>query len=172
MGFLDQLQTNDLRKKNSGMSSHISQWKAFYGKPDIDRKLNFMLDTIQDIVGEGNMNQVFIHDKDCPSCKTSFPKFTMLKKALSKRLKNYSGIEIELDEKIILEGKSTEATGRGIYEIFKVDTKGVPFVLQDASVNEDGTFTLDKWHVIYIGKLDPFRFLASAFNIENERMST
>jgi len=169
MGLLNQLQDEDFRSKYTGISKYASKWKSFYGKDDIDRKLNQMLDDIQDIVGDLEFNQVIVHKADCPSCQESLPKFRMLKDALSERLPNYNGTELELKEKLRSNGELTEITGMDIYKLFENSVKGVPFITQDGLVDKNtGMMRAATWFVSYVGKLDPFRFLASAFNVEND----
>ena len=175
MGNFQSLLDDELRKQYIGRRG-VSKWIAFYGKPDIDRKLNIMIDKIESIVGDLPIEQIMIHREKCETCEVSIPKFKMISDALSSRLKNYKGKLLELKEKLVIDGERTNTTGMLIYKKYETDTKGVPFFIQNAKVSrKDGVYYLEPeydYFVVYVGKLDPFRFLATTFNIKNEFMST
>jgi hypothetical protein len=175
MGAFESLREDDLRRGAAGLSEHSSAWRAFYGREDLDRKLNLMLDEIQDLVSEGRVEQIFVHDRDCPTCRESLPKFGMVSGALQGRLSNYASAEVELGQQVTLPGASGSVTGMEIYKLFREDTKGVPFVIQNARVSSGGGESRfepsERFFVVFVGKLDPFRFLATAFNIDNKRIS-
>lgn len=174
MGLLKNLLDDEFKNKFGYGSEHADRWEVFYGKSDLDRSLNLMLDTVQDIAGESSIAQVLIHDRRCPTCKESLPKFTMIKKALESRIPNYKGVQLEMKEKLRIAGELTDVTGEKIYKIFESETKGVPFVIQNGEVEQHDqkkVFTpSNKFVVTYIGKIDPFRFLATSFNIKNLRV--
>ena len=173
MGFLDKLQDEDFQVRFGGASIHGGQWKTFFNNPDLDMKLNNMLDKVQDIIGDAHIGHWVIHDKICGSCKESLPKFRMLKDALSLRLPNYYAEEIELDETKHFNGGTF--TGRGLYKKLNDlnQTNGVPTFIQNVKVSNTGqVIPQEEWFVVFVGKLDLFRFLADAFNIENTRLST
>lgn len=171
MGLLEQLQTDDFRNKYAGITTNSSKWQVFYGKENIDRKLNVMLDTIQGIIGDAKIDQILVHRHDCPACQASIPKFGMLKQALHDRIANYSGMEVELNENLRFNGEKLPTTGKTIYKSLQKQTKGVPFIIQNAEVSDDGqVIPREDWFVSFIGKLTPFRFLATTFNIENQWM--
>jgi hypothetical protein len=174
MGALDYLEEEDLRRGAAGISEHSSRWRRFYGKESVDRKLNLMLDEVQDLVGEGKISQLLIHDKECPSCRASLPKFEMVAGALTDRLPGYQSAKIELNEVTKLPGASGTVRGMEIFRLFQDDTKGVPFVIQNAEVVPGpggGRFSpAEEFFVVFVGKLDPFRFLATSFNIDNLRV--
>lgn len=132
-----------------------------------------MIDKIKDILQEKMIEQIFIHDKKCKICESSLSKFNKLSKALSSRLSNYEGRTLELGEVLSVDGKSV--TGFDLYNLkFNNEAKGVPFVIQNATILREG----NRYHfepkqdyfVAYIGDLAPFRYLATTFNIENERL--
>lgn len=174
MGLLKNLLEDEFKTKFGYGSEHSDRWKIFYGKSDLDRSLNLMIDTVQNIAGDASISQVLIHDKRCPTCKESLPKFKMIKTALEDRMPNYKGTQLEMDEKLRIAGELTDVTGKKIYKIFESETKGVPFVIQNGEVvqrDQKKVFTpLNKFIVAYIGKIDPFRFLATSFNIKNLRV--
>lgn len=175
MGNFQSMLNDELRRKNTGKTG-VSKWIAIYGKPEVDRKLNIMIDNIEKIVGDLPIEQILVHRFNCQSCEESLPKFRMLNTILSERLPNYKGFTVELDEKIVIDGQRTNKKGIDIYKIYEKDAKGVPFVIQNAKVvndpNEYYLEPLSDYSVVYVGKLDPFRFLATAFNVKNEWIDT
>ena len=175
MGTFQSLLDEELRRKYTGKRG-ISKWVAFYGNPDIDRKLNIMIDKIESIVGDLPIEQLLVHRLKCPTCEESLPKFRLINNALSNRLPHYRGNILELNEKVVVDGRQTHTTGKKIYKKYENDAKGVPFVIQNAKVSrgEDGYYLepLYDYFVVFVGKIDPFRFLATTFNIKNEWMES
>jgi len=171
MGNFQSMLDDELHQRYMGRRG-VSKWVAFYGKPSIDRKLNIMLDQIESIVSDLPMEQIMIHRRKCESCKASLPKFRMISNALSDRLPNYKSKILELKECLEIDGERTNITGMHIFQKYKDRAKGVPFFIQNAKVSSrKQDFYLEPandYFVVYVGKLDPFRFLATAFNIENE----
>lgn len=170
---LQRILDKEFRDQYGGTSRYIDQWQTIFDDPTIDRKLNKMIDRIKDIIQDHPIEQIFIHDKVCKVCEGSLSKFNKLSIALSSRLSNYKGMTLELGESVNVDGRSV--TGLDLYKFkFSSQAKGVPFVIQNGTISKSNNrffFEPKKdYFVAYIGDLAPFRYLATTFNIENERL--
>jgi hypothetical protein len=157
-------------------------------------KINEMFDTIEKLYDNKSKNgtmpdiwQIMVYSKDCPHCQNSLPIWEKLAEGLEKRLRKYHHAEIELGDDIEIDGQ--RITGADLYRTFNSKrikdvertikdvqrTSGVPFFLQNFKIDEIRTRTVimksiveTEFHVISVGELAPFSFLATAFEIPNK----
>lgn len=173
MGAFRSIIEKELRKNFQGSDKGSDEWESFYGDHKIDGKINRMIDKVKDLVDGVGLFQLFIHEHECPVCRESIPKFKMIAKSLENRIDGYKSYMIELNEKLRVDGETVK--GIDIYREFEKrgETKGVPFVVQNLKLEKSGSemVLVPGFYVSYVGKIVPFRFLATTFNIENRYIS-
>ena len=139
-------------------------------------KINNMLDTIEELYGNGTMpkiTQIMIWSETCGACEKSMPYWRKITDALTKRLPRYSHAAIELNEIIDLGEK--RISGGALVK--KYNVKGTPAFLQDfkieiilkkrGSTREVRQVVKTDFYTILEGQLQPFLFLAKSFDIQN-----
>ena len=137
-------------------------------------KINEMLDMIEKLYSKDSMPdimQIMVHSADCPHCQKSLPVWEKLVYALEIRLRKYTHATIEMGDEINL--GSTKVSGIDLYTKFQPN--GVPFFLQNFTIEtviKNNNMTIknlkpSRFDLISVGELQPFNFLATAFDIPN-----
>ncbi len=159
----------------------VEKYVDFFGFSDegsvANVKINEMLETIERLYDKEslpNITQIMLYSNSCGACQRSIPIWEKLTRALSMRLRNYTHMAIEINEAKEMGGY--RVTGGFIYQKYKA--KGTPVFLQDFKINvivkkhsnrEEIREIVknDDFYVLAEGQLQPFMFLAKAFDIPN-----
>lgn len=165
-----------------------------FGEPEekANAKINEMLDMVEKLYNKGSMPeimQIMVYSRECGHCRDSLPLWKNLVIAIAKRLKKYSvvtlnesGIDLlpeEIDVPNAIEMGSEidlgdgKMSGMDLLKTFKVNS--IPFFLQNFTVDtviKRGNLTIknlkpSNFYVVSVGELQPFGFLATAFDIPN-----
>jgi hypothetical protein len=153
-------------------------------------KINEMLDEIERLYSKEAMPhvwQIMVHSYGCEHCQASVPMWKELTRALSLRLKRYASAMIEIDGDVEITNSSApideeaainllkEAGLSGIKILQKFDIRSIPFFLQNFTVEmpfKNKSITVknlksSNFYVVSVGELQPFGFLATAFDMPN-----
>lgn len=141
--------------------------------------INNMLEEIERLYDKDSMpwiKQIMVHSDTCGHCKKSIPFWEKITESLTARLRHYTHDLIEFNESIVVEGATL--TGHDLAITFKV--KGLPFFLQNFKAKvilqkkpyrrEVRRLKLVPFHVVSVGEIQPFHFLATTFNLNNLNM--
>ena len=154
-------------------------------------KINEMLDVIEKLYSKDSMPeimQIMVYSKECNHCRDSLPLWKNLVTALSKHLKKYSVTVLNNSDDLLPEemdvpnaiemGNEIELgngkiSGLGLLKSFKINS--IPFFLQNFTVDTSlkrsnlmiKSIKSSEFYVVSVGELQPFGFLATAFDIPN-----
>jgi hypothetical protein len=135
-----------------------------------------MLDEIESLYDKDAMAdimQIMVYSKECPHCQRSLPVWKKLGWALSRRLRNYHHAFMEINDSIDVDGK--KLSGANLYTAYKEHVNGVPFFIQNFEAKDlikNKSIRIKElspvfFHVVSVGELQPFQFLASTFGVKN-----